>query len=275
MSAAWQAVAIGAAIDVTTGVDGQVHSVFDRAVNLSVGSNMWTIIADEARLSPFTICLPPRTTLRLGETRGAPIHVRAGFVKFGASVIDCRAACRWSGVAWVAASEGFEARLTLTAGRVRPVAWTEAGALATGVLGALSSGQPDLLNRTLAQTVGRGPGLTPSGDDVIVGILAALMLSPALRDGPAQARRLTRALTPLLRTTTEISRHLLAQAGQGHFSRPLHDLGLALHGPSTERDLPQSIDRALAVGGTSGADTCMGLIIAMRHSNSKLERSAA
>jgi len=165
--------------------------------------------------------------------------------------------------------------LTLAAGRVRPVAWAGAGALATGVLGALSSGQPDLLNRTLAQTVGRGPGLTPSGDDVIVGILAALTHSPALRDGPAQARRLTKALTPHLRTTTDISSHLLAQAAQGHFGRPLHDLGLALHAPASERNLPQAIKRALAVGGTSGGDTCMGLIGAMRHSNSHLERSAA
>ncbi|MCX7299468.1 MAG: DUF2877 domain-containing protein [Rhodobacterales bacterium] len=204
--------------------------------------------------------------MRLGAAKGAPVHFRAGYVKLGDGVIDCGAATCWSGLPWEAVSEGFAARLALAAGRVRPVAWTGTGALLTDVLGALSSGQPDLLNRALALPVGRGRGLTPSGDDVIVGILAALTLSPALRDGPGQARRLTRALTPHLRTTTEISRHLLAQAVQGHFSRTLHDLGLALHAPSTERDLPQSIDRALAVGGTLGADTCMGLIGAMRQS---------
>lgn len=280
MSAVWQAQVMGDAIDVSLPVAGRVHSVFDRAVNLSIGPDLWTIIGDAARLSPFMICLTcpcpaSSSDVRLGTRPGEAVFARAGFLRIGASVIDCRAASRWSGATWTTATEGLNARLTLSAGRIRAVAWTEAGAMAADVLGALWSGQPDLLHQRLARTVGRGPGLTPSGDDVIVGILAALTLSPELRDGPRLARKLARALAPHLGTTTEISRHLLVQAGQGRFARPLHELGMALHAPAPERDLFNAIDRALAVGGTSGADTCMGLICAMRHGNPQSERSAA
>ena len=33
---------------------------------------------------------------------------------------------------------------------------------------------PDAIGNVLASVVGRGPGLTPAGDDVLVGILAVL-----------------------------------------------------------------------------------------------------
>jgi len=275
MSALCQAVAIGASLDVTTGRTGRVHSVFDRAVNLLVDAQLWTIIAEMARVSPFTICLPPGSDARMGAAQDMPVHVRAGYVRFGNTVIDCRVARRWSVTAWPSVAEGLTARLALASARVRPAAWRGSGELAREVLDGLASCQARRLNEAVARSVGNGPGLTPSGDDVIIGILAALKMSPILKAGPDLARRLSHALTPHLGTTTDIGKHLLTQAMGGHFSRPLHELGLALHTPERDSDLPSAIDQALSVGATSGADTSIGLIGAMQYSYATLERSAA
>jgi hypothetical protein len=126
------------------------------------------------------------------------------------------------------------------------------------------------LDSVLTQMVGRGPGLTPSGDDAMVGILAALHLSPG--SSPAMARRLADALAPHLAGTTDISRHLLIQAGRGQIGRPLHELGRSLW---SGLGLQPALEAALDVGATSGADACLGLVGALQHMTAQVERVAA
>jgi hypothetical protein len=100
--------------------------------------------------------------------------------------------------------------------------------------------------------IGLGPGLTPSGDDYLGGMLIALH---ALGRG-AQARGLWRWLQPRLSRTSAISgAHLeAAAAGEGH--EALH---LALQDASCVKDLHN-------VGHCSGWDALAGAVAVLRAS---------
>jgi hypothetical protein len=269
----WQAAVIGDALDVATGRTGRVHSVFDHAVNLLIDADLWTITADVHRLSPFSIALTSWPAAGLGVRAGDIAQVRAGFVGLGAGVVDCRAAQRWSGRRWAGAAGGLEQRLAIAETAARPRAWAGTGLLVARFLDSLRRGEA--LHGALAQMVGRGPGLTPSGDDALVGILAALHLSPDDTDGSGVARRLASALASHLGGTTDISRHLLLQAARGQITRTLHDLGHRLHAPRSAHDLQNALNAALDVGATSGADACLGLVSTLQDRMTRVERFAA
>jgi hypothetical protein len=118
----------------------------------------------------------------------------------------------------------------------------------------------NLLQTVLSGVVGRGPGATPSGDDVLVGVLAVLK-SP--HSGPAGARTADlfgRLLLPLLPRTTEVSGHLLRQAARGWFSRDLDELVEGLTGSASANELSERARRVCDAGATSGADACEGLL---------------
>lgn len=112
----------------------------------------------------------------------------------------------------------------------------------------------------LRRLVGRGIGLTPSGDDAIVGILAVLhrCTSPAVAAGPLDA--LSAALAPVLDRTTPISAHFLKLALRGEFGERLVSVVDACCTPSGPD--PAAVDRLLATGATSGADALAGVTAA-------------
>jgi hypothetical protein len=116
----------------------------------------------------------------------------------------------------------------------------------------------EALSDALAAVVGCGPGCTPAGDDVLVGILALLKSPHSGAAEPADALR--RSLLPLLPTTTDISGHLLRQAADGLFGRTVHDLVAALIGGCAPEHLRQAVQRVVAAGATSGADLCVGML---------------
>lgn len=109
----------------------------------------------------------------------------------------------------------------------------------------------------VADLVGAGPGTTPTGDDMIVGTLAAQRISGNLTN----ADRLAHAVAPLLHRTTEASRHYLTAAASGRFAEHVHDVVDFL-----ARDVKASHIIALANGwgATSGIDLLVGLTATLR-----------
>lgn len=138
-----------------------------------------------------------------------------------------------------------------------------AGPLGT-LVGALAreGDEPEAFAR---QLLGRGPGLTPAGDDVLAGLLAAVVvLDRALPDpGPttrlvSRVHRLGVDITAAARgATTSISAALLAHATRGAVAVPAADL---LHALAGRGSVPPALDRLLAVGATSGRDLAIGLL---------------
>ena len=104
------------------------------------------------------------------------------------------------------------------------------------------------------QLIGLGPGLTPSGDDYLGGVLIAL--HPLGRE--AQARSLWRWLEPRLARTSAISGAHLAAAAAGEGHEALHACLQALHSP--DADWPSVLAQLDNVGHCSGWDSLAGLV---------------
>jgi hypothetical protein len=251
-----------------------VHSVFAHAVNLELGQDMWTVVAPGGHDGALTVHLsgvvaPGDLGLRIHD----PVYVRSGHVRAGPAVIDARTAVRWMPQGYDLDPDGLGERVAELQAAARHVAWEGSWALAGAVAGALASARPADLDEAVRRAVGRGPGLTPAGDDVLVGILAVLTAPPVAAGCEPVAARLRAALAPALPATTEISRALLGQASRGHVSRPVWELtsavlsGRTLSAP-TRADVLSTV---LSTGATSGGDTCAGLAAACRLLSRSLE----
>jgi hypothetical protein len=124
--------------------------------------------------------------------------------------------------------------------------------------------QFDQAARALDGLIGCGPGLTPSGDDLVVGILAGLWTTrsnlPARRpflDG------LCAAVVSAAAATGDISRAYLMLAAQGLFAEPLTTLAWYLGGGAAVADVEVATMAALRVGHTSGADGAFGMLLGL------------
>jgi hypothetical protein len=120
--------------------------------------------------------------------------------------------------------------------------------------------------QALGQLAGLGPGLTPSGDDFIVGYLAALWSRCSYQSA---LRSFLAALGgPLQRFAARsnlISRQFLLDAVVGEFSESLADLVSALAVSDVGRALV-SARRIVRIGHSSGADALTGLLFGLRPS---------
>ena len=106
--------------------------------------------------------------------------------------------------------------------------------------------------------IGLGPGLTPSGDDLIAGALIALR-TLLCHDA---AEQLGAWALPLAATRTgAISRAHLAAAAAGEGAEPLHRILVALCA-AAEVDLERELDAADRIGHCSGWDALAGIALA-------------
>lgn len=112
--------------------------------------------------------------------------------------------------------------------------------------------------QAIAVLVGLGPGLTPSGDDFLAGVLVALHCFGA--SGLA-ARLAVPVLSCAERGTNEISRAHLAAAAGGEGAAALHGLLTSLCTPGAPgmRDWVSAIE---AIGHSSGWDAVAGISLA-------------
>ena len=253
---------LGHEVDVWTPRTGVVHSAFERAVNLLVDGELWTVLGAARADSAFGIRLAA-SDAALDVKAADRVSVRAGYVGLGRLILDCRTASRWAPRRWAQPAAGLAGRLDAVAHAVRARAWHESAAIASDVTDALRGPDAELAG-AVRRSVGRGPGLTPAGDDVLVGILALLTSGAAGAAGERSASRLAGALAPVLPTTSDLSRHLLQQAARGLACRALHDLGQALMLDTAHDVLADAIELALDSGCTSGADAATGLAAACR-----------
>jgi len=131
------------------------------------------------------------------------------------------------------------------------------GSLLAG-LGA-AAGDHDAATAAAASLLGAGPGLTPSGDDVLTGFLAGAAAF-GLNSGP-----LCEAVAVLAPArTTALSAALLWHAARGECIDELASVAVVLTSPrpgGPERAGPV-VSRLLSVGHTSGAALALGLVTA-------------
>jgi hypothetical protein len=107
----------------------------------------------------------------------------------------------------------------------------------------------------VARLLGRGPGLTPTGDDVLAGALVALRALGSPAADPLAAA--VAAAAP--RLTTTVSAALLTHAAHGECIPQLADLLDAFN--DTAVALPRAAGALLAVGHCSGAGLLHGVLV--------------
>jgi hypothetical protein len=259
-----QALSLGARLDPWPARSGVVHSVFRRVVNLLVDGELWTVLGISGHHGPFGIRVAAADCGGGFDVRVAdPVHVRGGWLRIGSLVIDCRIAPSWSPASWREPHAGLEPRLAAVEQAARERAWIGSAAMAGELSARLHEASDAQLEIAVRAIVGRGPGLTPAGDDVLVGMLTAFTCAGG-SSGTNFAARLGRALEPALPATTDISRHLLAQAARGLPGRALHELGRTLFEAAPEAEARSALATVLDTGATSGADACLGLVAAIR-----------
>jgi hypothetical protein len=114
---------------------------------------------------------------------------------------------------------------------------------------------------------GLGPGLTPSGDDVLGGFAAIMaLLSAALSADAASRKHIASAIAAVARPrTTALSAALLAHAARGELAEQMGTLLLTLSFPFEESEtILDAANRVLAFGASSGGDTLLGMLLGLR-----------
>ena len=109
--------------------------------------------------------------------------------------------------------------------------------------------------------IGLGPGATPSGDDVLVGVLAGFRIAGQR----CAAERVGACCSALLHRTTRTSQHFLRHAARGHFAEQVHTCSTALGRPGDPDAIASDLMRlASAWGAHSGIDLLAGLAAALQ-----------
>jgi hypothetical protein len=258
----WSAGSVGALV--RRGGCGQVHSVFARAANL-VGEhgNLTALLAAEA----------PRVA------HGVRLHRRCGdFARW----FSPGAAFRWDGEDLCIASRVSGSVRISTGGaeiwRGQVARSARSAPEIARAIGALQLPHPEgspLRPRLLALRdayhadsavaiaqavhglIGLGPGLTPAGDDALIGWLAGT----ALLGPDRRSQALCHAVRARLARTTDVSRAHLEDALAGEFSESLVQLAKAL--PRSAAEAQRAFADLAAVGATSGRDAAAGLLAAL------------
>lgn len=268
---------------------GLMLAAFERSVYLDLDGRIVGLASAELAQGPLTISLQEFAPLRVMPA-GADVTLSGGRLRLGAVEVDLRAASLWEPTLAVVgpARSGAAARdaaidelmtgapcgsivpLLGSSPQGRPMTTThrlllEALGRGLDALGALISGRghPEAVARIIGHAVaGRGPGLTPSGDDLLIGILYALVVWPDLV-GAGRAPDVRALLVKAARgRTTRISAAYLEAAGRGWAAAPWHALVRSLD--RAPEDARAAVRELLRIGETSGADALTGFCWAWR-----------
>ena len=265
---------------------GRVRSVHRAAIYIDRAAppDLLTVAIDDVGGVPGGILVEGASDLRALGIRPGMVVVRspdAFAIPAAAVEIDLSRAVTWSPALPPAARLRPTAELAPIAATARRLAaeLAPAGGLAPMLSGRAGAGDPWLVHsRALVgaqlealgsgdvaaalgptiDLIGLGIGLTPSGDDYLIGLLAGL---DAAGD-PARDDLATAIASHCPGRTTAVGAAALGHATRGAFSERLHDVLIAIAG-NRLADLERTLDRALAYGATSGSDTLVGLLAAL------------
>ncbi len=114
---------------------------------------------------------------------------------------------------------------------------------------------------------GLGHGLTPSGDDVLGGFAAVMdLLSPQLSADSISRKHIASIIAEVAKPrTTKLSSVLLEYASRGEVSEPFGTLLLSLALSAENIETVWNVaEEVLAFGASSGGDTLLGILLGLR-----------
>jgi hypothetical protein len=273
---------LGAAVLPLVGRPGRVHSVYRRALNVELGQELVAVLAGGMGRLPHGLHLEGAQDLdRLGVEPDAPVSWAGRGVRLGGALgLDLSRAAVWAdecAALPTAPPDRLASNLRRARNRVpaSPLLTRPLRALGR----ALQSGEEAAVGGAVGALVGLGPGLTPAGDDALLGCLAVLQIA-----GHPAADRVAAAACAAAGRTTALSRTLLRHAASGRAAELTLDVARALvaapaadgagadpprRAPRTRSGHPgherldAALTRLLAQGATSGRDTAEGALLGL------------
>jgi hypothetical protein len=263
-----------------TSFDGIVHSVFARACNIACEFGLLTIAAPGLTDGPMVWRLAAGAPLDFRHLfhPGERLRRRQAMAFTREVKLDLGSAATWRPSSLPRTSTGQLSanlqRATAALDLRRPVRSSvierEGQASLRSLEDACRRLDVERATAEIHRLVGWGEGLTPAGDDALVGLLAAL---GALAPGDAERLPFLRSLSAVIVSgaprTTDISAHYLRLAAHGHFNADVTDLRhafLAADESGEGDSMRNALESALDVGATSGADMVAGMMAGFRAS---------
>jgi hypothetical protein len=270
-----------------------VHSVFHSAINLRltrVPELLTVVSAGQADLPQGIRVESPENFSFEFASSGEQVTCRDDLLRFGSLVIELRGARRWRcdlpalradmtdpdvATAWrstwrlLGERQGFSGVEIIAQNLV-----FSDNTARRGLLRKVEDAVRDLLDATrrydvtvapaIGTLVGLGAGLTPSGDDWLVGYLAGLWC--AVRSSRRCVQYVSDLAKEVLRfssNTNDISRTFLYHATRGQVSSLLEALAGAICKGWNEDHLLRTAEAAMRVGSTSGRAAVAGLLLGL------------
>lgn len=239
---------------------GRVLAVFSTAVYVEVGADVVALVAADGLRLPIAAVLADRSAALpfAAHRAGDEVAVQDGTLHVGA--VRYAPGRWWSpaaprpGVPDEAVVRELGRALVATAPAHDPAVERALETAGSELLAALSGGDCPRAAAAADAVLGLGPGLTPSGDD----LLAGLLVGGHGQGGPVAALGRHVALRAAGRTTA-LSAALLRCAAAGAAAAPVTGLVDAVLG---RRPLGPALGALLAVGHSSGHDTARGVHLA-------------
>jgi len=295
-----KATSIGsAAFDALKNGDGEVHSVFERTFNILFGDELVGIARSDITRSPINLVTdiqPNESMSSLGIDKGMQVKVNDRLLIDEVLEISLKDATIWRPRNRVDGHPNFEhvkknlkilekfvakncrrGGLGQLLSHVDEIAIGKISStsnfndIAKAVLPSLvdlfkairSEGIDDVkkISRNL---IGLGPGLSPSGDDVLIGLMISLWWSTNSLGGDiGRAKKINEAIIIHTNKTTLLSQQLLRHAARGETNEAVEILldGIFMGEPE---DIGVRAQRVLNIGETSGTDMMAGILLGMR-----------
>jgi len=259
--------------------EGHVHSVFQRVVNLERSSGqLFTLAARGMDNAPCTAIVDIPEFGSAGVAVGDRVVAADGALQVGERlVLNVEPASVWQArLPRYDEAPEHSKREKLRLARAHVAHWRRTGSVDGGPDGAFAVEVARALGQRSARLItalaeqrhgdalqhavsmlGLGPGLTPSGDDFLVGLFAVLNLAGSPCYGWLEGGKAV--LGHAQGATNAISMAALSAAADG---RVRESIGALIHAllVGTNATLARCLQRVLAIGATSGIDLAEGVL---------------
>lgn len=221
-----------------------VHNRFDAVCNLvNDHDEMVSLVAPEIGCGPFSVVLDESVAAEWHTN--TPVTITDRTIHIGRTTITIDTTAIWN-----AKPDWPRLRTLNFAALPQPHHFSaEIDQKLTKLLASITANDPRPISMSTAWLAGRGAGLTPTGDDVLMGVLFALHV---WRSDSALTQQIADVAAP---RTTAVSANFLQAAAAGEAVAAWHDLVSA-----ETNTKPAVVERILAVGATSGADAWSGFV---------------